>query len=248
MKKKILILFIILANANLFGQTYRLAYKFGDDVPMVGYMNYDATLDYNTLTKESIYTVFKKGIKSETSTDNNTIMLGDDNIDNVIVYTNFNDSLTLIQDQVDIEMMIFKEKTPKIKWTLSNDTKVKNGFNLKKATTSFRGRNYEVWYTLDIPVSIGPWKLNGLPGAIVEAKESLNRYSWILTKFIKIKESEFKNFSNETSYKEFDIKQYPKLKFSTPERIKAKLRQIDSNFQFPELERDDIELKFEWEK
>ena len=32
----------------------------------------------------------------------------------------------------------------------------------KKATTNFRGRYWEVWYTEDIPISQGPWKLCGI--------------------------------------------------------------------------------------
>ena len=248
MKNFLIVILVTLINTNLFGQVYKLEYKFGDNMPMVGYSSYNAILEYNTKTKESVYTVLKKGIKTENSTDDNMIMLGNDIIDDIVIYNNFKDSLTLTQDQIDIEMMIFKEKTPKIKWLLTDETKIKNNLNLKKATSNFRGRNYEVWYTLDIPVSIGPWKLNGLPGAIVEAKENINRYSWELVKFSKLKEDEFKKFYKNPKYKEYDIKFYPKYKFSTPERIKEKLRKIDSNFQFPEPERDDIELKFEWEK
>lgn len=248
MLNKLLILVTILITSNSFSQIYRLEYKFGDNMPMVGNTTYSATLDYDTKTKESVYTVFKKNINTELSTQDNIIMLEDENIDNFIVYNDFKDSLTITQDQIDIEMFLFKEKTPKIKWNLTNETKTKNNLNLKKATTSFRGRNYEVWYTLDIPVSIGPWKLNGLPGAVVEAKEDINRYYWELIKFSKINENNLNNPLKNSPYKVYDIEYYPKLKFVTPERIKAKLRKIDSNFKFPEPERDDIELKFEWEK
>lgn len=38
------------------------------------------------------------------------------------------------------------------------------GFKCKSATAEFRGRKYKVWYTMEIPIPIGPWKLGGLPG------------------------------------------------------------------------------------
>ena len=37
------------------------------------------------------------------------------------------------------------------------------------ATTKFRGREWKVWFTEEIPVSLGPWKLGGLPGLILKA-------------------------------------------------------------------------------
>ncbi|WP_413533614.1 hypothetical protein [Empedobacter brevis] len=129
MLNKLLILATIFITSNLFAQIYRLEYKFEDNIPMVGNTIYNASLDYNTKTKESIYTVFKKNKKTELSTQNNAIMLDDETIDNVIIYNNFKDSLTITQDQVDIEMLLFKEKTPKIKWNLTKDTKIKNNLN-----------------------------------------------------------------------------------------------------------------------
>lgn len=41
------------------------------------------------------------------------------------------------------------------------------GYNCQKATCYFGGRNYEAWYTLEIPISDGPYKFSGLPGLIV---------------------------------------------------------------------------------
>jgi GLPGLI family protein len=45
------------------------------------------------------------------------------------------------------------------------------GYNCKKAQTQFRGREWLVWYTMDIPISEGPWKLCGLPGMILQAED-----------------------------------------------------------------------------
>jgi GLPGLI family protein len=62
-----------------------------------------------------------------------------------------------------------KEKREKINWKLDNQTKRIGNFNCLKATGEFRGRIYTAWYTLEIPAPYGPWKLQGLPGLIIEA-------------------------------------------------------------------------------
>lgn len=68
------------------------------------------------------------------------------------------------------------------KWTIHSDSKNISGFSCKKATTTFRGRNYEVWFTPEIPVNFGPWKLNGLPGLILLATDDRNQIEFRATK------------------------------------------------------------------
>lgn len=65
---------------------------------------------------------------------------------------------------------VYKDTPPPIDWKISNETKTILGFPCKKATATFRGRKYTAWYTEDIAVSQGPWKLRGLPGLILAAK------------------------------------------------------------------------------
>lgn len=73
---------------------------------------------------------------------------------------------------------IYNEPTIKKEWTLvSGDTTIV-GYKCKKATCNFRGRKWTAWYTLDIPISEGPWKLDGLPGMIFKAIDSLNQFSF----------------------------------------------------------------------
>lgn len=232
------------------GQTYRLTYDFDTYIEVFNKTeSYEAMLDFDTQTNESLYTVLIKNKNTKTEIkQGNAIVLGSDFIDDELVYANFNDSIMVIQEQIDIEMMLFKEKIPKIVWNFLNDTKVENKLNLKKATTSFRGRNFTVWYTLDIPLSVGPWKLNGLPGAIATVEEDGKKYTWRLKSFKKVEGLAIKNPLSNSTYVVKSIRDYPNLKFETPERIKAKLRQIDSNFKFVKQERVDLELFFEWEK
>lgn len=56
-----------------------------------------------------------------------------------------------------------------IVWTLQPEHKRFAQYDCRRATGRFRGRDYEVWYTLDIPIPSGPYKLGGLPGLILEA-------------------------------------------------------------------------------
>lgn len=63
---------------------------------------------------------------------------------------------------------------PAIDWTISNDTATFGGLHCQKATCHFKGRDYIVWFCPDLPVHTGPWKLNGLPGVIVDARDTKN--------------------------------------------------------------------------
>lgn len=91
-----------------------------------------------------------------------------------------------------------KEKTPKIKWKIKDDFKKINDFKCQYAEGYFRGRIYKVWFTTDIPLPYGPWKLQGLPGLIFLASDNKNQIifsikSIKLDKQIKINDNEFKN-------------------------------------------------------
>lgn len=57
-----------------------------------------------------------------------------------------------------------------IKWTIIDTVKktILN-YECKLATANFRGREYKVFFTESLPFFTGPWKLCGLPGAILEA-------------------------------------------------------------------------------
>ena len=65
------------------------------------------------------------------------------------------------------------ETTLKQEWTIYEDsTKNVLGFNCHMAKTHFRGREWTVWYSEDIPILLGPWKLGGLPGLILEVQNT----------------------------------------------------------------------------
>lgn len=71
--------------------------------------------------------------------------------------------------KVSIDKFMYHEEVPHIDWALSDSTKEICGYLCHKATCDFRGRKWIAWYC-DIPKSVGPWKLNGLPGLILAAE------------------------------------------------------------------------------
>jgi len=81
--------------------------------------------------------------------------------------------------------VLITDSIPEIVWVIDDSSTKKVG-NLvcKKATGSFRGRTYHVWFTEDIPVATGPWKLGGLPGLIVDAEDTERQVSYTLLSIV----------------------------------------------------------------
>ena len=68
------------------------------------------------------------------------------------------------------------EPTPDIAWTLTDDTLTVNDYLCQQATATFRGVEWRVWYTEEIPSSAGPWRLRGLPGLIIKAESEAHTF------------------------------------------------------------------------
>ena len=69
---------------------------------------------------------------------------------------------------------LIEDTLPVIAWKISGDTATFGGLHCQKATCHFKGRDYIAWFCPDLPVHSGPWKLNGLPGVIVDARDTRN--------------------------------------------------------------------------
>jgi GLPGLI family protein len=83
---------------------------------------------------------------------------------------------TIVESVTDLSNYQYEESTEFPQWTISEDTCTILNYLCQKATASFRGRNWEVWFSPAIPLNAGPWKLNGLPGLILKAADSRNHY------------------------------------------------------------------------
>jgi len=67
---------------------------------------------------------------------------------------------------------VIPDTLPQIAWQIRRDTATFGGLHCQKAIAHFKGRDYTAWFCPDLPLHVGPWKLNGLPGVIVEAYDA----------------------------------------------------------------------------
>jgi len=87
---------------------------------------------------------------------------------------------------------LVKEDIPRMDWQFGKGEKIIAGFPCRQAFTAFRGREYEAWYAPSLPLPFGPWKLNGLPGLILEAQDKDQEVVFQFHAFQTIRDSTFR--------------------------------------------------------
>jgi GLPGLI family protein len=93
---------------------------------------------------------------------------------NIEYYQYPNEQKLLTKDQLLMNDYAILGPMLAIDWKINGDTATFGGLHCQKASAHFKGRDYIVWFCPDLPVHIGPWKLNGLPGVIVDACDAKN--------------------------------------------------------------------------
>jgi GLPGLI family protein len=101
-----------------------------------------------------------------------------------------------------IDPFSYTEILEKPIWKISVNSEMIVGYHAQKATTRYGGRDWTVWFTHEIPVSEGPWKLRGLPGLILKAETADGEYALTATSvsrsgraIVKDEENVYRNIS-----------------------------------------------------
>ncbi|MCU0333734.1 MAG: GLPGLI family protein [Chitinophagaceae bacterium] len=78
---------------------------------------------------------------------------------------------------------IVEQPAPVFNWRILPEQKKIGNYVCQKAAGTFAGRNYTAWFAPALPFSVGPWKLGGLPGLILEAADQKNQVQFLFDGF-----------------------------------------------------------------
>jgi len=109
----------------------------------------------------------------------NTYDIGKADRTGEVFMTNFNTRHVFMREFVWKKAYLSVDTLIRINWALIDRQKRIGKFVCQQAEAFFRGRKYEAWFTTDVPVSAGPWKLQGLPGLILEAYDDKNEVHYL---------------------------------------------------------------------
>lgn len=75
------------------------------------------------------------------------------------------------------QVIEYSEKFAMPQWNyVAGETDTVMGYQCKVATCNYGGRDWKVYYTDEIPLPYGPWKLNGAKGMILKAADTENNF------------------------------------------------------------------------
>lgn len=97
--------------------------------------------------------------------------------ENEYLFRNVHDNETFVCQSFANYHLGYKEKTELPDWTVHNDSTTDIlGYECMYATCTYRGRDWKAWFTPEIPLQEGPWKLAGLPGVVLKAYDRGKQY------------------------------------------------------------------------
>jgi len=248
--KKISLLLLLLTsllidaqNLTYFEAEYDIYYN--TDVPNTR----KSILQIDVPNKHSIFHIAKSSLKSglqpsEDKTNINIITKSE----KTFVEIDFNNKTILSKEVIRSKPYYIEDSVLDFNWDLTHTEQKKIGdLQCKKATTTFRGRNYIAWYAPSIPLSYGPYKFHGLPGLIVSITDDTNRYTWVIASYKTNAENpQFEK--NEKLKPLIDLKKYVELRYKTSTSINSS--RLPRGFQSVKNKnpRKGIEIKFPWEE
>ncbi len=130
-----------------------------------------------------------------------------------ILYQNYPEGKTTFTHWWNTMRLKVTEDIEQPSWSIVSDsTATILGYHCTMATTTFKGRKWTAWYTEDIPMNVGPWKLNGLPGLVLKAEDSSKQYIFSAVGLQQIHDIQtIPGIKGEGKYRSIDMKTYRKI-------------------------------------
>lgn len=92
------------------------------------------------------------------------------------IYTNPGTRIQIVNESLIGKNYLTSNTMPDFHWQLKEGRKQIGNYTCYKALGYWRGRYWEAWFCPELPYNYGPWKLNGLPGLILEANDTQQEY------------------------------------------------------------------------
>ena len=125
------------------------------------------------------------------------------------------------------------EKIEVPNWQLTPDsTTTIIGYKCLLAKALFKGRTWYAWYSEDIPISEGPWKISGLPGLVLLAYDQNKQYIFNAIGMSTLNGTESITFTEKAREKvtQKELRE-AKHKFDGAEALKATARKTGFTFK-----------------
>lgn len=240
-------------NQEYFEAVYDIYYN--TDVPQTK----KATLQIDKTNKHTIFHIGKNINDAESS----SVSTSDDGLSYTIKYTDLDRFIEMDFKNAKIyskethrgNVYFVKDSILKFNWNINYEDEKKIGTLIcRKATTQYRGRDYIAWYSLEIPLTYGPYKFHGLPGLITSISDSSKTFTWTIVSYkLKSEKPDFKydkklepQISAQNYYSEI---RYPSaseqesiMQSKLPKGVNLISVTSDAHI------RKGVEIKFEWEK
>lgn len=154
-----------------------------------------ATLENNFTSDDMLLQIGQNGISKFSSYKNLTVdsiimrstaeqigkAAGEGKLTNgefMTIYKNYPAEKLTHTEKICMDWFRYEEDMPIFEWELTDSVTNLLGYECKGARCNFRGREWLVFYTEDIPLSEGPWKFYGLPGLIMKASDKNGHYTF----------------------------------------------------------------------
>ncbi len=249
-----------------------LAYNlsFSQEINNNGYIEYEmlfpnvdkshqelATLIFNDSI--SIFTYRKKGYAKKNISSSNK-----DDFNNISVVAKKEDEHgSIIHRNFNKKEIVFRLVTSKFynakivndswivfDWKIIEEFKTIGKYKCQKAIGKFRGRKYTAWFTEEIPLPYGPWKLFGLPGLIIESYDNKKEFVAKLKSVQFPKPIELSQFNKPFDGENMTIEEFAQFQKDIPKIAEKKIRSKmprGTKAKFGSIKTNFIEKEFEWE-
>lgn len=128
--------------------------------------------------------------------------------------------------------VLVKDKLEISNFKILEEYKTISTYNCQKASTSIYGREFEIWFTSEIAIHDGPWKLSGLPGLIIEVHSTDRNHNFYFTSIKKISSSTYL----------YSLPPYKRIE-NRAERTRSRIKSVETQFKYKKSKNPDSNLK-----